>query len=47
MQELHDDRYYVYCNGLFKIYKIADLEVGHLRVGRITRPDSSAEEPRR
>ena len=33
--------------GEIRSLKIADLEVGHLRVGRITRPDSSAEEPRR
>ena len=31
MQALRDERYYIYSRGLFKIYKIADLEVVALR----------------
>lgn len=31
MQAMRDDRYYIYSRGLFKIYKVADLEVVALR----------------
>lgn len=31
MQALRDERYYIYSRGLFKIYKVADLEVVALR----------------